>query len=68
MLLGLLTKSWKALIAATMISYMLYLYKTVRKFFGEAVVGNQTILSDFFDAANSWSLSEHQQTISGRIV
>ena len=36
-------EAWKALTAANMASYMLYLYKTVRKFFGEAVVVTQEV-------------------------
>ena len=36
-------EAWKALTSANMASYMLYMYKTVRKFFGEAVVVTQEV-------------------------
>jgi conjugation system TraG family ATPase len=36
-------EAWKALTSANMASYMLYMYKTVRKFYGEAVVVTQEV-------------------------
>lgn len=36
-------EAWKAIASANMASYIKYLYKTVRKFFGEAVVVTQEV-------------------------
>lgn len=36
-------EAWKALSSANMAEYMKYLYKTVRKYFGEAVVVTQEV-------------------------
>jgi len=36
-------EAWKALASANMASYMLYMYKTVRKYFGEAIVVTQEV-------------------------
>ncbi|MFR9611497.1 MAG: TraG family conjugative transposon ATPase [Rikenellaceae bacterium] len=36
-------EAWKALSSPSMASYMLYLYKTVRKYFGEAIVVTQEV-------------------------
>lgn len=39
----LIEECWKALISANMSGYILYLFKTVRKYFGEAVVVTQEV-------------------------
>lgn len=39
----LIEEAWKAIASANMASYIKYLYKTVRKFFGEAVVVTQEV-------------------------
>ena len=36
-------EAWKALASENMAEYMLYLYKTVRKYFGEAIVVTQEV-------------------------
>ena len=36
-------EAWKALSSANMASYLQYLYKTVRKYFGEAIVVTQEV-------------------------
>ena len=36
----LIEEAWKAIASANMADYIKYLYKTVRKYFGEAIVGN----------------------------
>ena len=39
----LIEECWKALMSANMSGYILYLFKTVRKYFGEAVVVTQEV-------------------------
>ena len=39
----LLEEAWKALMSPNMSAYVLYLFKTVRKYFGEAVVVTQEV-------------------------
>ena len=43
-------EAWKAIASANMASYIKYLYKTVRKFFGEAVVVTQEVEDIIYSA------------------
>ena len=51
-------EAWKALTSANMASYMLYMYKTVRKFFGEAVV---KYMNKFDQIQNLLGLTEKEK-------
>ena len=51
-------EAWKALSSANMAEYLRYMYKTVRKYYGEAIVVTQEV-ADAIESLNEDSSSEN---------